>query len=504
MEGVFLKLVNLSISAGWLVLAILVLRLVFRAAPKRMICLLWALVALRLVCPISMESALSLIPSAQTLPPEILYTATPKIDSGIQAINSAVNPVLSQSMAPAPGASANPTQIWAFILSWVWVVGVAVMGLYAFLTSWQLKRRVATATLLRENIKQSERVDTPFVLGLICPVIYLPYRIEREDLEYVIAHERAHIQRKDHWWKPLGFALLCVYWFHPLLWLAYMLLCRDIEEACDERVMEEIGLGHRRGYSIALLHCGVRRRSIAACPLAFGEVGVKERIQRVMNYQKPARWIVAVSLIACAAAAVCFLTNPPPSREFPMAGRRVSDLEPQKIVEQIAQMEKLQNSSQLYANGDNFEIILTPDFQWIHDETVRFFYLRNQETYSAQLRLFPEENQYFVTEATQWPEQDRYFILQTYLEALKYLPQAEIRAFLPQAAGYVVQWIDAGSPDSENRVVTYTAQGVHAIDGWYIHLLVEPIYEGKEGVPAEEGVHLFYGEEGTMAPAIYG
>lgn len=501
MEGVFLKLVNLSISASWLVLAILVLRRVFRPAPKRMICFLWALVALRLVCPISLESALSLIPSAQTLPPEILDTATPQIDSGIQAINSAVNPVLSQSLAPTPGASVNPTQIWSVILAWVWAAGVAVMVFYALLSSWRLKRRVATATLLWENIKQSERADTPFVLGLIHPMIYLPYGIKEEDLEYVIAHERAHIQRKDHWWKPLGFALLCVYWFNPLLWLAYVLLCRDIEGACDEKVIEEMGLGHRRGYSIALFHCGVRRKSVAACPLAFGEVGVKERIKRVMDYQTPARWIVAVSFIACAAAAVCFLTNPPPSREFPMEGRRVLDLDPWEIVEQIADIEKLQNGSQLYANGDNFEIILTPDFQWINDETVRFFYLRNQETYSAQLRLFPEENQYFVTEATQWPEQDRYFILQTYLEALKYLPQTEIRAFLPQAAGYVVHWIDGGTPDREDRVVTYTAQGVCAMDGWYIHLLVEPIYEGKEGVPTEKGVHLFYGGE-NAAPTV--
>ena len=499
MEIVFLKLVNLSIAAGWLVLVILVVRLALRAAPKRILCLLWALVALRLVCPIFLESALSLIPSAQTLPPEILDTATPQIDSGIQIINRAVNPVLSQSMAPTPGASANPTQIWSFILSRIWAAGMAGMVLCAFLSDWRLKRRVATATCLRENIKQSERVDTPFVLGIFRPVIYLPYRMEKDDLEYVIAHERAHIQRKDHWWKLLGFALLCVYWFHPLLWLAYVLLCRDIEGACDEKVIQEMGPQDRRGYSTALLHCGVRRRSIAACPLAFGEVGVKERIKWVMDYKKPALGIVAVSLVVCAAAAVCFLTNPPASREFPMEGNLVSDLDPQKIVERIADIEKLGDGSQLYANGDNFEIILTADFQWGSDETVRFFYLRNQKTYSAQLRLFPDQNQYFVTEATQWPEQDRYFILQTYLEALKYLPQAEIRAFLPQAAGYVVHWIDGGSPDHEDRVVTYTAQGTSAIDGWYIHLLVEPVYEGAESVSAEEGVHLFYGGERTAA-----
>lgn len=495
MEAVFLKLVNLSISAGWLVLAILVLRLVFRKAPKWVFCLLWALVALRLVCPISMESAWSLIPSAQTLPPEILYTAAPQIDSGIQAIDRAVNPVLGQSMAPAPGASANPTQIWSFILARVWAVGVAAMALYALVSYWLVKRRVATATLLRENIKQSERVDTPFVLGIFRPVIYLPYRLEEEDLAYVAAHERAHIGRRDHWWKPLGFALLCVYWFNPLLWLAYVLLCRDIEGACDEKVIGEMGPEDRRGYSTALLHCGVRRRSLAACPLAFGEVGVKARIKSVMSYKKPAFWVVALSLIACAAAAVCFLTNPSPSRDFPMQGTNISDLDSQRIVEQIAQMEKLENEVHLYVNGDNFEIDLTRDFRWKNDGTVRFFYLRNQKTYSAQLRVFPDENRYFVTEAGQWPEQDRYFMLQTYLEALQYLPQAEIRTFLPEAVGYVVHLTEGGAPDSVDRVVTYTAQGVCAIDGWYIHLRVDPIYEGDEGVRAEEAVHLFYGRE---------
>ena len=191
-------------------------------------------------------------------------------------------------MAPAPGQSANPTQVWSFILSCIWMAGMAAMALYALVSYWLIKRRVAAATLLRENIKQSEGVDTPFVLGLFRPVIYLPYYLGEEDLAYVVAHERAHIRRRDHWWKPLGFALLTVYWFNPLLWLAYVLLCRDIEGACDEKVIREMGLEDRRGYSAALLNCSVRRRSIAACPLAFGEVGVKERVKSVMHYKRPA------------------------------------------------------------------------------------------------------------------------------------------------------------------------------------------------------------------------
>ena len=501
MEAVFLKLVNLSIAAGWLVLAVVVLRWMFRKAPRWIFCILWALVALRLVCPISVESALSLIPSAQTLPPEILHTATPQINSGISAINSAVNPVLSQSMAPAPGDSVNPTQVWTFLLSCIWIVGMAAMALYALVSYGRIKRRVGTATLLRDNIRQSEYVDSPFVLGLFRPVIYLPYQVESGDLEYVIAHERAHIRRKDHWWKPLGFLLLCVYWFNPLLWIAYVLLCRDIEGACDEKVIREMGLEDRRGYSTALLNCSVRRRSIAACPLAFGEVGVKERVKSVMHYKRPAFWLVAAALAACAAAAVCFLTNPPTSREFSMNGTDIADLNPQEIVEQIAKLEKLEDASHLYVNGDNFELNLTHDFQWEDSGTVRFFYLRDQQTYSAQLRIFPDEGKYFVTEATVWPEQDSYFMLQTYLEALKYLPQEVIRDRIPDAEGYCVYQVEDGTPVSEVPAWTYTADGLGAIDGWYIHLAVVPNFGGNEATPAKEALHFFYGGA-SAAPEV--
>ena len=501
MEAVWLKLVNLSISAGWLVLAVVVLRLVFRKAPRWIFCVLWALVALRLVCPVSIESALSLIPSAQTLPPEILDTATPQIHSGINAVNSAVNPMPGQSMTPVPGASVNPTQVWSFLLSCIWVAGMAVMALYALVSYGWIKGRVATATLLRDNIRQSEFVDSPFVLGIFRPVIYLPYQVEPEDLEYVIAHEQAHIRRKDHWWKPLGFLLLCVYWFNPLLWVAYVLLCRDIEGACDEKVIREMGLEDRRGYSTALLNCSVRRRSIAACPLAFGEVGVKERVKSVMHYKRPAFWLVAAALVACGAAAVCFLTDPPASREFPMEGTNIADLDSREIVEQIAKLENLEDASHLYVNGDNFEVNLTSDFQWKDSGTVRFFFLRDQQTYSAQLRIFPDEGKYFVTEATVWPEQDSYFMLQTYLEALKYLPQEVIQDRIPGAEGYCVYQVEDGAPDSVVPAWTYTADGLGAIGGWYIHLAVVPNFGGSEGTPAKEALHFFYGGD-SDAPAV--
>ncbi len=310
MESLLLKLVNLSITASWLVLAVLLIRLVFRKVPKWVSCFLWGLVALRLICPISIESTLSLIPSAEPLPQDILYTGAPELHSGVEIIDNFVNPALSSAVSPTPGTSMNPMQIWLFVLFWIWAAGAAAMLLYALISYLLLRRRVATATLLRENIKQSEGVASPFVLGLFRPVIYLPYSVADEDITYVIAHEKAHIRRKDHWWKPVGFVLLAVYWFNPLLWVAYVLLCRDIEAACDEKVIREMGTEDRRAYSAALLHCSVRHRVIAACPLAFGETDVKGRIKGIMNYKKPAPWVVLLAVAATVIAAICLLTVP--------------------------------------------------------------------------------------------------------------------------------------------------------------------------------------------------
>lgn len=310
MEELFLTLVNLSLTTSWLVLAILALRLLLRRAPRWSFCLLWGLVALRLMFPFSLESPFSLIPSAQPLPQDILYTAAPQIQSGIPAVNSIVNPILQDTLSPTVGASVNPTQVLSFLFSRIWLVGMAFLLLYALVSTLLLKRRLSTATLLEDNIRQSECVGSPFVLGLFRPVIYLPYHIPDQDLAYVLAHERSHIRRLDHWWKLLGFVLLAIYWFNPLMWVAYLLFCRDMEGACDEKVIRTLNLEERRGYSTALLNCSIRRRPVAPCPLAFGESGVRNRVKSVMGYKKPAFWIVVIALIACGAAALCFLTSP--------------------------------------------------------------------------------------------------------------------------------------------------------------------------------------------------
>ncbi len=311
MNELFLKIINMSISASWLILAVLILRLVLKKAPKWVNVLLWGIVAVRLAFPFSIESALSLIPSAETIPLDIEMAAKPTIDSGVPAINSVVNPVLS-SFAPPQHVltSANPLQIWIPILNIIWLIGVGALLLYTAVSYWRLCRKVDTAVRYKDNIFQSENVSSPFVLGLIKPRIYLPFKLDGQNLEHVVAHEKAHIHRKDHWWKPLGFLLLTIHWFNPLMWLAYVLLCRDIELACDEKVIKELGNEQRADYTQALVARSVNRRMIAACPLAFGEVGVKERVKSVMNYKKPAFWVIILAVIACVIVAVCFLTNP--------------------------------------------------------------------------------------------------------------------------------------------------------------------------------------------------
>ena len=310
MSELFLKVVNMSISASWLILAVLICRLVLKKAPKWVNVSLWGIVAVRLLLPFSIESAWSLIPSSETISPDIMMDASPTIHTGVPVINSAVNPVISQSFAPSPGASANPLQIWIPVAAWVWVIGAAGLLAYTAISYWRLRRRIETAVLVRDNIFRSENVGSPFVLGIIRPRIYLPFKLDGQDMEQVVAHELVHIERRDHWWKPLGFLLLAVHWFNPLMWLAYALLCRDIELACDEKVIRELDNERRADYTQALLACSAGRRTIAACPLAFGEVGVKERVKSVMNYKKPAFWIVILAVIVCGAVAVCFLTDP--------------------------------------------------------------------------------------------------------------------------------------------------------------------------------------------------
>ena len=311
MAAVFLKLLNLSISASWLVLAVLALRLVSKRSPKWMNVLLWGIVALRLMLPFSIESALSLIPSAETVSPAVVqFDPAPTITSGVSVIDNAVNPALSEHFAAAPTASVNPLYVWTEIAGWVWLIGLGAMLLYALVSYLRLRRRVSVSLCVRENIYLCDAISSPFILGVVKPRIYLPSGLDEVQRQNVLSHERAHLARRDHWWKPLGFALLAVYWFNPVLWLAYTLLCRDIELACDERVIRTMDESAVKTYSTVLLACSMPRKAVITCPLAFGEVGVKERVRNALHYKKPAFWVVAASVAVCVVVAVCFLTNP--------------------------------------------------------------------------------------------------------------------------------------------------------------------------------------------------
>ena len=312
MAAVFLKLLNLSISASWLVLAVLVLRLISKRSPKWVNVLLWGIVALRLVLPFSIESALSLIPSAETVSPAaVQFAPAPTITSGVSVIDNAVNSSLSEHFAAVPTASVNPLYVWTEIAGWVWLIGLGAMLLYALVSYLRLRRRVSVSLCVRENIYLCDAISSPFILGVVKPHIYLPSGLDEVQRQNVLAHEQAHLARRDHWWKPLGFALLAVYWFNPVLWLAYALLCRDIELACDERVIRTMDESAVKTYSTVLLACSMPRKAVITCPLAFGEVGVKERVRNALHYKKPAFWVVAASVAVCVVVAVCFLTDPP-------------------------------------------------------------------------------------------------------------------------------------------------------------------------------------------------
>lgn len=310
MEALFLKLFNMSITASWLVLAVVILRLLLKKAPKAVTVFLWALVGIRLICPFSFESVLSLIPSAETVPEAMLAGSDFNIDTGLSAVDSRINGYLDDRYIEGVTVPAgNGMTVMGFI-SVIWLVGIAVMLIYTLISYLKIHRKVREAVPYNENIWVCDRISAPFILGVFRPRIYLPSDIDKQDEEYVIAHERAHLKRRDHLIKPLGFLLLTVYWFNPVMWIAYILLCRDIELACDEKVIKTMGIEIKKPYSEALINCSLPRRSIAACPLAFGEVGVKSRIKSVLNYKKPAFWVVIVALALCVILPIVFLTNP--------------------------------------------------------------------------------------------------------------------------------------------------------------------------------------------------
>ena len=308
MEDLFIHSLNISITASFLVLAIIIYRLFAKKAPKWVSVLLWGLVGLRLLLPFNIESAISLIPSKNTIPTTITHDRYPALDTGFVSVDEIVNPILSGSMEARPEYSANPMQVWLGVLGWIWLAVVICMLVYMSASFIYLRIKTRVKIEREDNVYLCDYVKTPFILGIIKPRIYLPSDISDKDYSLVVAHERAHIKRFDHIWKPLGFLLLSIYWFNPLLWIAYILLCRDIESACDEKVIFDLDNNEKADYSEALLSLGIKSRIISACPLAFGEVSVKSRVSAIARYKKPATVAIVISLVVCTIFAFCFLT----------------------------------------------------------------------------------------------------------------------------------------------------------------------------------------------------
>lgn len=310
MEILFLKLLNMSIVASWVVVAVILFRMIFKQAPKFIRCLMWIFVAVRLVCPFSFKSSLSLIPSTEVLPDELLTGPNFNVNTGIDFVDSRVNGYIGDRYFEGVSVPAGNGFDTMRLLSVVWITGMLVMLIYTVISYICIRRKLDEAVELKTGIWQCDHVETPFILGVFKPRIFLPSSMNEADMKYVLEHEKAHLRRCDHLWKPLGFLLLTVYWFNPMMWIAYILFCRDIELACDEKVIKEMSLDSKKHYSEAMINCSMSRKRIAACPLAFGEVGVKERIKTVLCYKKPAFWIVLVAVVVCVAMGACFLTNP--------------------------------------------------------------------------------------------------------------------------------------------------------------------------------------------------
>jgi len=311
----FLKLLNMSITAGWFILAVLCIRLIFRKIPKWMNCFLWGAVAIRLICPFSIESPFSLLPSAEPVKSSTIVEGKvqnyiPSIDSHLTIVENTINPMLTEAFAYNESDSAAPLQAVTYAAGIVWICGVILLIIFALGSVIRLHKLVREAVCVRDNIYICDAVKSPFILGIARPRVYLSSALSEKEMNYIIAHEAAHLKRKDHWWKSLGYFLLCIYWFQPLCWVAYTMFCKDIELACDEKAAGAMTFHEKKEYSEVLLSCARQRSLVMVCPLAFGEVGVKERVRSVLNYKKPALWIVIAALAVCVILAICFLTNP--------------------------------------------------------------------------------------------------------------------------------------------------------------------------------------------------
>lgn len=410
MGNIFLKLFNMGLTASSLILAVMVFRVVLRRAPRWIFCLLWGLVAFKLVCPFSIESAFSLVPSSEPLPGQIMTENTFYVDTGIELVDAPVNDYLGDHYYEGVSVPADNGNHVMDVLGIVWAAGVLGFALYGLISYYRLRRVTKASLQTAADIFQCDGIDTPFVLGIIRPCIFLPSEMGKEQAAYVIAHERAHLKRKDHWWKFLGFLLLSIYWFQPLCWAAYILLCRDIELACDEKVIRELDGENKKAYAQALLSCSIRQSAVTACPLAFGEVGVKERVKNVLHYKKPAFWIVAAAILCCVVAVLCFLTNPKKEEQNVTTPEQMAEREemnrltPEQTAEgenTDAESEKESLSEEAQRRQDALADTLSRWRKAFQDRDGRE--LAGMMSEDLRKERFPEENDYEFGYSSPWP-----------------------------------------------------------------------------------------------------
>lgn len=504
-------LLNMSLTASVAIVLVMLLRLLLKKAPKVISYALWGVVLFRLLCPVSIGSDFSVynlfdVPTEESgtvtsvieyVPSNIVHTEYPSVSLPVPGISDAINETLPQGEEQL---RADPLEGPIFIATCVWMAGVLAMVIYSVVSYIRLRGKLSVVVPLRDNIFIADDIKSPFVVGLFRPKIYLPCNLGDKEQEYIILHEQHHIKWLDHIVKALAFLSLAIHWFNPLVWVAFILASKDMEMSCDEAVIRKIGGDVRADYSASLLTLATGRRIIAGTPLAFGEGDTKGRINNLSKWKKPAVWVVLVAVVACIVLAIGLLTNPAAEREFPINGSNVSDLDTEMVVEKIARAEGLENSSQLLVDTDNFDLMFTSDFNWANDGAIRFLYGQNQKYYSAQLRMFHDDNKYFITDRSEWIDPEKIFLLSHYLDALKYMPQEEIRQLSPDADGFSVFMRHEGTPGDYDRILKYNQNGVQESDGWLIHLEVQPLHEVEGGAyngSGDEVIHLFYHSEQT-------
>jgi beta-lactamase regulating signal transducer with metallopeptidase domain len=315
MSGLFLTVLNMSLTASYVILFVILIRLALKKAPKFISYALWVVVAFRLIIPFSFKSIFSLMPrNTNTVPIsyDIIYQQSPQINSGIEVVDSFVSGSLP---APVIGASVNPLQIYVEIGAYIWVLGIIALLIYSLISIFILKRQLNSAQFSEKNIFEAKNLKTPFVLGLVKPKIYLPARINDEERNYILLHEQTHIHRKDHIIKILAFLILSMHWFNPLAWIAFILMSTDMELSCDERVLKEMNEDIKKPYANSLLSLATGRHILNGSPLAFGEGNIKGRIKNVMNYKKPGFWVVGIAIIIVIGIGIGLMTNPINAKE---------------------------------------------------------------------------------------------------------------------------------------------------------------------------------------------